>query len=161
DEISPEFRGAFGNTLGPADFAVAYNLNPLYTGGYDGTVQTIAIVGRTNINITDVATFRSNVGLTAQYQPLAFVSCNPCSVKANEEGEALLDTEWSGAVAKNATIKFVVGQSTSTTDGVDASVQYIVNNNVAPVVSMSFGQCETDLGTSGNQFYNNLFSQGA
>src|SRR5262249_48503922 len=79
----------------------------------------------------------------------------------NEDGEADLDVEWSGAVAKNATVKFVISKSTSTTDGVDLSAQYIVNNNLAAVMSTSFGQCESSMGSTENSFYNNLWSQAA
>jgi len=49
-----------------------------------------------------------------------------------KETEADLDVEWSGAVARNATIKFVVSKSTNSSDGVDLSAQYIVNHNLAP-----------------------------
>jgi subtilase family serine protease len=64
-------------------------------------------------------------------------------------------------VAKNATVKFVISKSTATTDGVDLSAQYIVTNNLAAVMSTSFGQCESSMGTSENTFYNNLWSQAA
>ena len=69
--------------------------------------------------------------------------------------------EWSGAVARNATIKFVVSKSTNASDGVDLSAQYIVNHNLAAVMSMSFGLCEASLGASGNGFLNSLWQQAA
>ncbi len=78
-----------------------------------------------------------------------------------EEGEADLDVQWSGAIAKNATIKFVVSESTESTDGVNLSALYIVDNNLAPVMSESFGTCEAFLGTGGNAFQNALWEQAA
>jgi pseudomonalisin len=69
--------------------------------------------------------------------------------------------EWSGAVARSATIKFVVSKSTNSSDGVDLSAQYIVNHNLAPVMSTSFGLCEAALGSSGNSFLNSLWQQAA
>jgi subtilase family serine protease len=48
-----------------------------------------------------------------------------------DEPEAVLDTSWSGAVARNATIDLVVSASTETSLGVDLSALYIVDNNVA------------------------------
>jgi pseudomonalisin len=69
--------------------------------------------------------------------------------------------EWSGAVARNATIKFVVSKSTNSSDGVDLSAQYIVNHNLAPIMSASFGLCEARLGSSGNRFLNGLWQQAA
>ncbi|MDE3165901.1 MAG: hypothetical protein KGN36_08855, partial [Acidobacteriota bacterium] len=78
----------------------------------------------------------------------------------DEEFEADLDIQWSGAVAKGAAVKFVVSKSTSTTDGIDLSSQYIANHNLAAVVSLSFGACENDMG-SNNSFYNALWQQAA
>jgi len=69
--------------------------------------------------------------------------------------------EWSGAIAPNATIKFVVSASTNSTDGVDLSALYIVDNNLAPVLSASFGECEQSLGRTENTFINNLWAQAA
>ncbi len=62
-------------------------------------------------------------------------------------------------MAKNASILFVTSQTTSTTDGVDLSAQYIVDNKVAPVMSTSFGACEAALGSSEDTFYNSLWQQ--
>src|SRR5258707_983467 len=45
--------------------------------------------------------------------------------------------------------------------GVDASAQYIVDNNVAPVLSESYGACEPGLTSAGNAFYNSLWQQAA
>lgn len=160
-KVHPNYNGPSGKLIGPADFNVLYNINPLYTNNLDGTGQTIAIVARCDFKLSDVQTFRSTFGLPAKDPVKVFVTTNPGITSTGEEIEVLLDSEWSGAVAKNATVKVCIGQSTQTTDGVDASIQYIINNNVAPVVSISFGLCETDLGSSGNLFYNNLFAQGA
>jgi pseudomonalisin len=149
------------HNLAPGDFATIYNLTPLYNAGIDGTGQTIAIVGRTDIVLGDVQFFRSTFGLPAK-DPIFIHNGNaPGDLKGNEELEADLDVEWSGAVAKNATIDFVISRSTRTTDGVSLSAQYIVNNNIAPVMSTSFGLCEASLGPTGNAFWNNLWTQAA
>jgi pseudomonalisin len=149
------------HSLAPGDFATIYNLTPLYNAGIDGAGQTIAIVGRTDIVLGDVQFFRSTFLLPAR-DPIFIHNGNaPGDLKGNEELEADLDVEWSGAVAKNATIKFVISKSTRTTDGVSLSAQYIVNNNVAPVMSTSFGLCEASLGPTGNAFWNNLWTQAA
>ena len=69
--------------------------------------------------------------------------------------------EWSGAVAKGATIDLVASTTTNSTAGVDLSALYIVDNNLAPVMSESYGACELDMGTAGNQFYSQLWQQAA
>ena len=58
-------------------------------------------------------------------------------------------------------VAFVISRSTFSTDGVDLSAQYIVNHNLAPVMSVSFGQCESDMGSTENAFFNNLWAQAA
>ena len=86
---------------------------------------------------------------------------DPGIVSSDEETEADLDVEWSGAVAKGANVAFVVSASTNTTDGIDLSSAYLVNNNIAGVISVSFGSCEAEMGSSGNSFYNSLWAQAA
>ncbi len=49
--------------LGPTDFATIYDVLPLWQAGIDGTGQTIAVAGATNINTSDVDAFRSLFGL--------------------------------------------------------------------------------------------------
>src|SRR5438477_1729397 len=157
----PDYTSGTSHYVAPADFAKIYNVNPLYTAGINGSGQTVAIVGRTDIALGDVQYFRSFFGLPANDPVFVHNGVDPGNLGGGEEGEADLDVEWSGAVAQNATIKFVISKSTTTTDGVDLSAQYIVNNNVAKVMSTSFGQCESSMGTTENNFYNNLWSQAA
>ena len=140
----PDYTSGSTHYLSPGDFATIYDVNALYSSGINGTGQSIAIVGRTHPSGTDWATFRSTMGLPANPPQVIVNGRDPGDLGGNEDVEADLDVEWSGAVAKNATIKFVVSKSTRTTDGVDLSAQYIVNNNLAPVMSTSFGSCESD-----------------
>ncbi len=151
--------GAHG--LSPYDFATIYNVTPLWNANFDGTGQSVAIAGRTNIKLTDVTSFRSTFGLAGNNTQVILNGKDPGIVSSGEETEADLDVEWSGAVAKNAAIKFVVSASTNASDGVDLSNQYIVNNNLAPVMSVSFGACEASMGNSGNAFYGALWQQAA
>lgn len=148
--------------LGPTDFATIYNVLPLWSASpaIDGTGQTIAIVGETNINVSDASSFRSMWGLPANNPQVILDGPDPGLVPG-EEGEADADTQWSGAVAKNATIDLVVSETTETTAGIDLSALYIIDNNIAPVMSESYGACEASLGAAGNAFYNSLWQQGA
>ncbi len=160
-KAAPEFTSGGSYYLTPADFATIYDLGPLYQQSINGSGQSIAIVGRTNINISDVRQFRSSFGLPANDPLIILNGTDPGIVSSGEETEADLDVEWSGAVAKNATIKFVVSKSTGSTDGVDLSAAYIVNHSLASVMSTSFGLCENWLGSSGNTFLNSLWQQAA
>jgi hypothetical protein len=146
--------------LFPADWATIYDLNSLYSAGTNGTGTSIAITGRSNINLSDVTEFRTSSGLTANKPTVILVNGNPGLVSGDQD-ESTLDVEWSGAVAPAATVKFVVGESTQTTDGIDLSAQYIVNHATAPVVSTSYGSCEQDMGATELAFYNSLWEQAA
>jgi hypothetical protein len=150
--------------LGPTDFATIYNLSPLWSAGTDGTEQTIAVVGQTNINLQDVADFRTLFGLPANTPNVILNGPDPGILPpsiSEDESEADVDVEWSGAVAKGATIDFVVSQSTEVTAGIDLSALYIIDNNLAPIMTESYGACEAALGDGGNAFYSTLWEQGA
>jgi subtilase family serine protease len=177
DEVAslarPQYTYNGSHYLSPGDFGIIYNVNPLYASGINGQGVTIAIVGRThpkNVTLTtgDWAVFRSTMGLSANAPVFINNGTDPGDLdlldptnNAGEDMEADLDVEWSGAVAPNATIKFVCSATTNAQDGADLSAQYIVDNNLAPILSSSFGDCESDLGTTGNTFYANLWSQAA
>jgi pseudomonalisin len=158
---SPEFSRGGANFLAPADFATIYDLSPLYQQSINGNGRSIAIVARSNINIADARQFRTFFGLPPNDPQIIVNGTDPGIMSADEETEADLDVEWSGAVAKGAAIKFVVSKSTNSTDGIDLSAQYIVDHNLAAVMSTSFGLCEAALGSSGNSFLNSLWQQAA
>ena len=160
-KASPEFTSGGSHYLTPTDFATIYDLTALYQQSINGNGQSVAIVGRSSIKIADIRQFRAAFGLPANDPQIILNGPDPGIFNIGEETEADLDVEWSGAVAKNATIKFVVSKSTNSSDGVDLSAQYIVNHNLAPVMSTSFGLCEAWLGSSGNKFLNNLWQQAA
>lgn len=86
---------------------------------------------------------------------------DPGVISGAEQTEATLDTEWAGAIAKNTAVTTVVSASTSTSDGVALSALYIVDNNLAPVMTTSFGVCEQTAGTSYEQFWSGLWQQAA
>ncbi len=145
----------------PYDFATIYDVLPLWTSGINGTGQTIAIVGRTNINPQDPTDFWTLFGVPVPTNKLNIILNGSDPGINGDEAEADIDVQWSGAVAPQATIDFVTSESTETTDGVDLSAVYAVDNNLAPVMSESYGECELGLGTAGNQFYYSLWQQAA
>jgi pseudomonalisin len=145
--------------LSPYDFAAIYNVSPLWTSGYDGTGQSIAIPGQTDIKVSDVTSFRATFGLPANNPTIIVNGTDPGTV-SGDETESDLDVEWAGAVAKGATIKFVTSASTNSSDGVTLSAQYIVQHATAPVMSISYGMCEAQMGSE-NAFYSSLWQQAA
>lgn len=157
----PEFTTGSSHYLTPADFATIYDVNALYNASVNGAGQSIAVVGRSNIKPGDVTSFRSRFGLPANDPRILLTGADPGVVGNGEQEEATLDVEWAGAVAPKAAVTLVVSASTSTSDGVVLSAQYAVNNNVAPVITVSFGACEAAYGRTGNAFWNALWQQAA
>ncbi len=136
--IDPQYTTSSGaHYIAPEDFATMYDLNPLYNLGFDGTGQKIAIGGRTDISLSDVRAFRKRFGLPANDpQPIQVPYLPDPGVSGGDVGEAQLDVQWSGAVARNASILYVYSPN------VFSSVQYAIDQNLAPVVSVSYGGCE-------------------
>ena len=130
--------------LAPDDFATIYNLQPLYNMGIDGTGQKIAVAGQTDIVMNDIQTFRSVSGLPPNTPQVILVpgSTDP-GVVSGDVDEASLDLEWSGAVARNATLIYV-----NSNNGALDSVQYAIDQNLAPVLSVSYGDCEKNFSPS-------------
>jgi subtilase family serine protease len=153
--------GSGAHALGPADYAVIYNMNPAFQGGFNGSGSSIAVVGRTNINVADVNDFRSLFGLPSNPPQIIVNGTDPGNLGGGEELEAVLDVSWSGATAPNATVKFVVSKSTSSSDGIILSEQYIVNNNLADVMTMSFGSCEASYSSGTANALSAIAQQGA
>lgn len=156
----PEYTAGSWHSLYPADFATIYDLNSLYGDAIAGAGSTIAVVGRSDIELSDVAAFRADAGLLANAPQVILDGTDPGLV-AGDQAESTLDVEWSGAVAPSANIKLVEAASTATTDGVDLAAAYIVNHAIAPVVSLSYGSCEQQMGTAELAFYNDLWEQAA
>ncbi len=125
-EVRPLFTfpvsGGYELAVGPTDFATIYNVLPLWKAATptDGTGVTIAVVGETNINLQDVADFRAMFGLPPNVPNIILNGPDP-GITAYDETEADLDVQWSGAVAKGATIDLVVSETTESTVGTDLS----------------------------------------
>jgi hypothetical protein len=158
----PQFTGSGGTyALAPGDFATIYNVNPVYTAGINGTGTSIAVVSRTNISLSDIANFRSSFALPNNPPQIVLNGTDPGDLGDGDEAEAVLDTSWSGAVAPSATVKLVISASTNTTDGVDLSEQYIIDHNLADVMTESYGDCEANYTQAEAQFYSSLAEQAA
>ena len=141
----------FGGTpplhaLGPGDYYTIYNALPLITAGKAGTGVKIAVVGRTDINLSDVNQFfnicLSGLGLPPPFLNEYIDGPDPGDLGGGDEAEAVLDTTWSMALAPSANVTLVVSASTDTTDGVELSELYIVDNDLADIMTESFGSCE-------------------
>ena len=148
--------------LGPFDFATIYNVLPLWNASpaNDGTGQTIAVIGETDVVNSDIESFQKLFGLPVK-DPVFVVDGPDPGISPGDETESDLDLQWAGSIAKGATIKFVVAATTNTTLGVDLAAQFAVDQNIAPIISESYGLCEAAIGTAGNQFFSSMWQQAA
>jgi hypothetical protein len=153
-------NGQTANYLAPADFSTIYNAKPVVSSGITGAGVSIAIVGRSDIAISDIEAFRTISGLPFNDPTVTYANFDP-GVVSGDDIEASLDVEWAGAIAPQDSINYVIGATTATTDGVDISASYIVDNVLAPIMSVSFGLCEQLEPDSEIAFYQNLWQQAA
>lgn len=153
EEVKSNFTSSVSGNhfVAPDDFATIYDVKALYTTGFDGTGQRIAVAGQSAINTADIDAFRSAAGLpartTANFTTVLVPNSGTSTVVSGDVGESSLDLEWAEGVAKGASETFVyVGNSPNTT--VFDAFLYAIDNDVAPVISMSYGNCEQNLPTS-------------
>jgi subtilase family serine protease len=135
--LNPHFTSSISGNhfVAPDDFATIYDVKALYNSGIDGTGQKLAVAGQTDIKLTDIEAFRTAAGL-AKNDPQIIVDGADPGTKTADMTEADLDVEWSGGVAKGATIIYV------NSSNVINSFDYAITNNLAPVLAMSYGDCE-------------------
>jgi hypothetical protein len=137
------------HALGPHDYATIYNITPSYN-SVQGAGVTIGVVGRSNLYGNnglgfpgeDVTSFQSVFFLPTNFPHIILNGPDPGDLGGGEEGEATLDTTWSGAIAYLANVDLVVSATTNTTDGIDLSEVFIVENNLADIMTESFSGCE-------------------
>ena len=179
--VKPNFTSSqTGNHyVAPGDFYTIYDVNPLLNAGINGTGISIAVMGQVDISTSDIAAFRAASGLPASTPTVRLFGTDPgsptgsclsatppsnCVVTASDLSEALIDTEWAGAIAPSANVIFV-----NSTDVIDVSLMNAITSNVAPIISISYGACEdptckngftTQQTTSMDQFFQQANAQG-
>jgi len=147
----------YGLYLTPGDAATIYdtpnttfNLN--YTSGttYDGAGVTIGVGGRSGIKASTVAAYRSRFLGNSTAPTIT----NPEGVTANgDTDEAYIDTELAGAMAPGATIHYYISSD------LISGINQALDENTVDIFSLSFGACESNLGTSNNALLNGMWEQ--
>jgi pseudomonalisin len=158
----PLFTNGSSHYLAPSDLSLIYNVDPLIAAGINGGGLKIGIPSRSNVNPENARTFRVFFGLAANDPTTILNGSDPGILSGNDESfaqEATLDIEWAGATAPNASILLIVSKSTTTTDGIDLSTIFTVNDNKSDTISISYGSCEQNLTAEDLALYNNLYAQ--
>jgi subtilase family serine protease len=156
---------------GPQDYATIYGVNQVWKQGIDGTGQTVAVVGDTDLASADIQSFRDQFGITAlgpngsvQMENPPSTAC-PAPAPSFNDSEGYADAEWAGAMAPNATVDYVACGQQGVTSGADLAAIYIIGDPAhvqkVSVLSSSYGYCEAIPDSEANQFYVSLWQQAA
>lgn len=129
-------------SFGPADFATFYDSTPLAIAGVTGGGgDCIAIVGDSDFEQSSVDTFNSSFGQAASMITTVVVNGTDPGFNGDEL-EALLDLEWSHAVAPGAATRYYVGDSSAVViSPIIDQISAAVSENQCGVISVSFGLC--------------------
>ena len=153
----PEYTaGATVHYLAPGDFYTIYDEKTLLNSGVTGTGIDIAVVGQSDIYAADIAAFQKAAGLANKAVQQTVTGTDPGYSSTADLVEAEMDLEWAGAIAPGASILYF-----NATNVIDGSLTDVVDNNLAPIVSTSYGACEASLGTSALAYYSVLLQQAA
>jgi subtilase family serine protease len=138
------YDGGQTNYVGPGDFAVIYGLNPLYNAGLSGSGVTIAIAAQSDLNPAIADSYWQGFAITPpQVQSIPVPGGqDPGLTHTGAEDEVYLDVEIAGGLAPGAAILVVRDKSAFN------AAEYVIEQNLAPILNLSFGTCEADLDNS-------------
>jgi hypothetical protein len=160
--LSVPLASSAGNPLEltSAEMADLLGLSQLYANGIDGNGVLIAAAGRSEVDLSAWGQLRSS-GYAVKEPEIIVNGIDPGYTGGTEESQVLLNLEWIGAAAPQASLQYVISASTNATDGALLSARYIVDRNQAAVASVNFGLCETGLGGTASRFVSELWEQAA
>ncbi len=141
--------------------ATAYGFDGLYRAGDDGSGTTVAIYELQPNDPSDIAAFEACYGIST---PISYISVDGGAGHGAGSDEAAFDIENLIGFAPGA--KVLVYQGPNAQTGAPGSGPYdtfaaIVNQDRAQVVSVSWGNCEAQLGRADARAENTLFEQAA
>lgn len=158
--------GQYPGYVGPTDFAIMYNAQSVYQAGITGAGVTVAIAAQSDLDPSVLTQFWTgfgvsgpSFGLPAQHfssmtVPTQEGGVDPGRTQDGNEDEAYLDTEIVGALAPGATLLLVRDQDAG------LAAQYVIDQNLAAILNLSFSQCESDEAAS-NSTVNSMYQQAA
>ena len=141
---TPNYTSATSGThyVGASDLATLFDTQPLLQRRHRRHGRhASASSASTDILLSDVQIYRSLFGL-AQERPHLHPGRYGDPGTNADDGESDLDVELSGALAPGASIHFVTSGNSYFGGGIDAAAVYLVDNNSADIISLSYGLCE-------------------
>ena len=173
--LQPDMTGGDANDgyalfVTPADASIIYdtpnkNFNPTATQTLDGTGVTIGILGYSALPMADVQNYRTAFlpASAASNLPVPILDggVDPGVMDGDPGVESLLDVEVAGGLAPGAAINYYYAASTDLSDGLILAGLRALEENKVNILSVSYGECELDLGAGGNIAWSELWQQAA
>jgi subtilase family serine protease len=173
--LQPGMTGGDANSgyslyVTPADASIIYdtpnqNFNPAATQTMDGTGVTIGILGYSALAMADVQNYRTAFlpASEAGNLPKQILDggVDPGVIDGSDATESLLDVEVAGGLAPGAGINYYYAASTDLSDGLILAGLRALEENKVNILSVSYGECEADLGVGGNLTWEELWQQAA
>jgi subtilase family serine protease len=152
-----------GHSVTPADFATIYDLTTLLTTNTGATVggkpQHVAILATSDADPADIQQFATSVASKSyNFTPIYADGVDPGYT--NTQGEATADLERVLGTAPGVSADLVIGPTNNLSALYDAAY-YAVNTLQDPIITASFGACETDLGQGDIQTIDSLWATAA
>ena len=163
----------------PKDFATIYDITGVYESGDEGAsigsssstgssggakAQHIAILGKSRIVASDIANYEAISGLPSVQPNVVLAGTDPGVATGANVGyasEATLDVDRVIGTAPGAQADLVISADSLTEDGVDIALAYNVNTLLDPVMSISFGACESESGAAEADYLKEEFATAA
>jgi subtilase family serine protease len=149
--------------LTPGDFAVIFDVNPVYATGNTGAAigtkpQHIAIVDESDLVPKDIADFAQKTGISS-YTLNTILATGVDPGLGSSQVESTLDVIRTVGTAPGAVSDLVVAGPAN--GGLYAAASYNVNTLRDPVMTMSWLTCETLASQATDTTWDNLWSVGA
>jgi subtilase family serine protease len=148
--------------LDPKDIYTMYDVNPyaMIQPGSGFANSNLAVVGQSYIDTSSSSVILQFLGLVGSTTPVSAVLVPGSGVEAvssGDAGESEIDLEYASSINRSATFLVYVGANQNY-DVFDA-LAFAIAQNIAPVVSISYGICESAMSTTDMDQGNALFEQ--
>ena len=159
--VQPQYTTGSTHYITPGDFSVIFDMKAVYSAGYTGAGQKVAIIGRSRVAATDITGFEANTGLATNVPNVIIptTGADPGLTNDEDQLEATLDVERVLGTAPGVQADLVI--SSSSGGGLYAAASYEVETVLDPVMNISFGSCEFYAGASAVSQWDTLYSLAA
>jgi pseudomonalisin len=164
--VQPLYTNGSANTthyLTPNDFATIFDLSSIYSAGNTGaaigsTPQHIAIIDESDLVTQDIADYAAKVGIASYTLHTIYPAAVDPGLGSSQD-ETTLDAMRTIGTAPGAVSDLLIVGSNN--GGLYTAASYNMNTLLDPVMTMSWGSCETSSSTAIVTTWDSLYAIGA